>query len=419
MNILEISIKASIMLKRWIKSFLLCMALAVNFCGGLSAEELFLEIRESQTEEEIAYSACMRYIDEIVKNFYKEMKGVGGLNLVFNGDSSQVRTKIEEIRLTFQACRRATLEEARALHLYMMDRLALLINSHEKIQPFLEESPFSYKRISISISFIGPLGTPSDGTIARVSSISELAIGPENRNRIFYRTEEPFTGDSITLHTELYEEAKAVALVENLAYPFEHQLTDIECIMDKVLCKYLNDLTPQRLECWNIGGKTVDNHIEEIGARFYALYRRASQEEARKFELMLVEKLLKEVNNNTAIRPYLSEYPFPASRLKIRLHFVGDKYMEYKDGSIGCLTLKENELSYYCELRVPTKRPEKYWSTRTFLVGKETYPEAVQKVEAEKNRPFGYQFFQNLKQTLFGEKKLPLHLVYKEVEKAS
>ena len=114
------------------------------------------------------------------------------------GHRETVREKIEEIELTFGASRRASLEEARALHLFLVKKVAQLINDDPKLQPYLAEKPFNFKRISVTLKFAGPFGCYYDGSVYHVFNVNDLARN-ENRNTIFYCSTDSFTGKSLDI----------------------------------------------------------------------------------------------------------------------------------------------------------------------------------------------------------------------------
>ncbi len=283
------------------------------------------------------------YVEEVKRTIAEQL--LKELRLVYFGDSGSMQGKVEEIGMQFKTYRRATVDEARALHLFVMNKIVEAINAHEKIQPFLAERPFTYKRVSVAIAFEGPYGRYSDGTVGRTSNVTDLAGAVENRNRIFYDSVDPFTGDHPDLFDESHEEAVKLALaspIQNLAV---HQTTPLEEAVDEVLPIYLYDMKKEhRFECYSMGGKMTDR-VEEIGANF-TVVQRATQEQARKLMVLATDRLLEAVNTDEKLRPFLAEYPFPASRVKMRISFVKKNYYSYSDGSVESAVLKDSEISY-------------------------------------------------------------------------
>ncbi len=67
-------------------------------------------------------------------------------------------------------------------------------------------------------------------------------------------------------------------------------------------------------------GGSMPETIDELELLFFA-NREGSIEEARKIQLLASEKILQKINSDAAIRPYLSEFPFPSSRLSLSISY--------------------------------------------------------------------------------------------------
>lgn len=326
------------------------------------------ELEREWQAEKVAHAEYIHYVRQIRRAFAEEM--LRELQLVCSGDSGSLHEKVEELGMQFNAHRRATIEEARALQLLVMDKFAQAINAHEKIQPFLKQRPF--KRVSITIAFEGPKGRCDEGAVGHVYNITDLAGVVENRNKLFYYSIDPFTQDNIKILSEFYQEAVELNKLTAPQYPYFHQNGPIEEALDQVLGDVAKDMkNEQGFECWSIGGK-ITNYLEGIGAKFVVL-RPATQEEARKLELFTIERLINAINLNEELRPYLIEYPFPTNRLKIRICFRKKNYYNYHDGSMDSVALEDNEITYF------QKPPPdvKIWSVETPIFAKESYQEAL------------------------------------------
>ena len=121
-------------------------------------------------------------------------------------------------------------------------------------------------------------------------------------------------------------------------------------------------------------------NIEDIRAHFKA-FKPARQELARQLLVEVTESFLSAINNNEKLRPYLKEYPFPASRVKIFIGFVDQRYLPYSDGSIEELTLDENEITYFHSVDRPKKPDFEIVLSDTKILGKESYQEALEIVK--------------------------------------
>ncbi len=331
---------------------------------------------ERQAEERL-YNEYIQYVNEIRQSFAQEM--IRELKLVPAGHSGRMHEKVEELGMEFNANRRATVEEARALQLFAMEKLAQAINTHEKIQPFLEERPFTFKRISIAISFGGPNGRYSDGSVGRIYNIPDFAV-MENRNHLFYYVADPFKNDTIHLFKEPYEKAVKLAKASTLQNPYFHQTSPMEEAFDQTLSSFADEMINKyNLECWSIGGKLSD-HVEEIGA-YFVILRRATQEQARGLELFVTEKLLNVINQN--LSPYLREHPFSSHQVKLKICFRKRNYFSYSDGSIESVALEGDEITYFQELppglgSYPIEVP---------VFAKESYQEGMKMVENNPSPP--------------------------------
>ena len=91
------------------------------------------------------------------------------------------------------------------------------------------------------------------------------------------------------------------------------------------------------------GGMAYD--VEEIRVMFFA-YRPATIEEARVLETSLTEKLLKKINENEKIRPYLREYPFKANRARVSVSFHKPNSSVYTDGSVAYVLQAKGQILY-------------------------------------------------------------------------
>lgn len=323
-------------------------------------------------------------LQQIRQSFAKQMKSE--LNLEYVGSAGgRMHEKVEVISIKFNAPRRATVQEARDLILLVINKFTQLINNDEKIRPHLEEYPFPIERVEVSIAFQGINGRYADGSIQYV-----FHGAPSDESKLFYISEDPFTGNFINLFNESYKEAVKLNNAAPVQNPSIHQTTEQEEIIDQVLYTFRRDMIEEcGLKCWSIGGKMTDG-IEEIGARFTAFYR-ATQDEARELELYATEKLREAINSNDKLRPYLREYPFPISRMKMNIIFNDTQYASYTDGSMESIVLDGNEITYNQMVRNPQKDEENHFLTfsEKIVFAKETYEQAlkiVQNIPSDKRK---------------------------------
>lgn len=307
-----------------------------GYRGAVEYEKEMQLLREAK-------ALYIEYLSDIRQSFAKEM--YDEFQLVCGGVNGRLNEKIQGLGMEFDTDRRATLEEARTLQLLVMDRFVKAINGHEKIQPFLEVRPFSFRRIRITINFKGPLGHYADGSIYYVNNCDEHAV-VENENHLFYYSMDPFTGHSYQLFREPYEEAlKLVSINDN---PYFHKTTKIENAFDLTIFTYTLEMVEKHhLKCTSIGGKITDK-VEEFGGCFN-LYHSATLKEARKLILTVAERLIHTINQGEEIKPFLIEYPFPTQRISLRVNFMRKNGLPYQDGTMESVAIENNTISYYQE----------------------------------------------------------------------
>lgn len=323
------------------------------------------------------------YMHEIERSFANQM--YTEFALLWSGDMNMTREKVKEMGMKFLTYRRATIEEARALELLVIDRFVQAINAHEKIQPFLDISPFSFKRVSISISFKGINGQIADGNVSYMLNVADLATTP-SRNHIVYFSYDPFKDENVKQLAEPYEEALRLNDAASVD-PKIHQENMYEDEMDALLASFTEDMQEQYgLKNWSIGGNWM-NGINEIGGKF-VLRQYITQEEARQLLVEVTEKLLSAVNSHEKLRPYLKEYPFPSNLLKIRICCEEQKYHPFPDVRMESIILNENIVTYVQEITHPKEEGKIFRESEKVTLGLESYPEALTIVE---NNPLKFK----------------------------
>ncbi len=344
----------------------------------LPAENVDDKFEREWIEQEVAYARYIVYVNEIINSFAEQMEKE--LNLQCTGEGGIMHKEVKEIFLKFQVYRRASIEEARALELYVTNKLLEKINSHENIQQFLIERPFTHKHVSILIRFEGVNGTYSDGSVAFMLSVTDSAV-PENQNTIVYSSNDPFRDQYNDILREPYDEAAQKAADSALVFPFTHKTTDLEAALDASLLPFTKLIMFDRdIHCKAMGGKVNDGSIEEIGGSLRVLHR-VSQEEARKLVIFATEKLLEHINRNDKLKPFLKQHPLPIDRLKLCIYFTDKNYRPDHDGSIISVVLEAGELSYYHRVRIPDEGDKKFWISEKTLFAKETYQKALENIQ--------------------------------------
>lgn len=357
---------------QWIKiSIILVPILFFSYFGPYYFTEEESDKRMERQKEKEAKALYLPYVNEIFTTFGKEMQEK--FQLAAKESFGTFKQKVEIVEMEFVADRRATIEEARALQLLIMDQFLKSIQAHEKIQPFLKERPFSQKRIRIAIEFKGPHDNYSYGNVTRIENKHERSGELELRNKLYYYAIDPYENETYKMAIEpLIEAQKNVSTDLN---PRIHSETPVEIAMDPLYTTYIDDMkTNYQLLCHAIGAKEP-GLAEEIGASF-TLIKHMSLSEARKLLVTAADKLLETINTNNQLNPFFLEYPFPRNRLKLRIHFTKDNHSKYEDGSVNTVALENDEITYfkvipdYGSLNPTPFYEESYLKAQNILEGK-------------------------------------------------
>jgi len=137
------------------------------------------------------------YSNEVTNNFIKEVNKEFGFRCVATGGSMPY--DVQGIDVGFIAYRKATIEEARELEVMLIEKFLRIINSHEKIRPYLREFPFQASQADISIDFYNKNNEPE--TVNSISHVSQV------KNKIYYDIYDPKTFSSEEVAEESYEDA--------------------------------------------------------------------------------------------------------------------------------------------------------------------------------------------------------------------
>lgn len=318
--------------------------IALTICSQSFSEE-------KEINEEITHKG---YIEEFYNAFGKQMEKKFNLKWIEKG----ILHNFSSNGIEFYAYRRATLDEARALELSMLDELARAIQEDPKMLSIAPES------IGIDISFVYLQNWKyDDGSINNVySTYIKRNKNESQKSNLKYITTDPFDDYSVrkdegtfsSHFEESFEEAVKLNALASNVNPAIHEGTSFEDELNKILASFAKKMKERhslRIKSigWMIAGKATPD-ITEIRIKCMHLYSVDCQE-ARALILLVAEKLLTILNNNKTLRPFLNEHPFPASRLKLRMLFRKSKYfagdVPYYDGSMESAVLSENMITYY------------------------------------------------------------------------
>ena len=138
----------------------------------------------------------------------------------------------------FMLSGRASIQEARALHLAVMNKFVEFMNVDEIIRLSLEVHPLTFRRAKITIHFQGDKFHYCDGSIKQISNVTEAVNHTENHNKLFYDTGDAFTARSTKLFDEPYEKAIELVHASPVENPGVHLTTEKEEAIDSTLALY-------------------------------------------------------------------------------------------------------------------------------------------------------------------------------------
>lgn len=315
----------------------------------------FCEENEVGVNEDVTNNQCKSYFNEFQSVFGRQIEEEFGLEWIKDG----FLHNFSNDDIEFYAHRRATLEEARALELSVLNKLAAAIQADAKMLSYLNMQSLTPESVGIDIRFVylHHWGY-DDGSIDNVYSY----YSKKDKNRhLRYTTTDPFSDysdDDYRVSDNRFEESFEDAIRLNAAKPIInpaiHEPTGFEDELAQILTSFKEEMKEKyglrfQSSGWMIAGKATSD-IAEIRTKCIYLYP-ADCQEARALMLLATEKLLTALNTSTILRPFLKEYPFSANRLKLRLLFKKDKllvgYVPYYDGSMESAVLSENTITYY------------------------------------------------------------------------
>jgi hypothetical protein len=137
------------------------------------------------------------YVDQVIHQFSKEMKKEYGFRCI--GDGGRMPHDVEGISVDFMSYQMVSIDEARKLEVFAIETLLRIINTHEKIRPFLREFPFKATRTRVSISF-----HQKDNTYFTNGSVAFVF---QAKDKIYYDKTEAHSQDLVDLYEEPYETA--------------------------------------------------------------------------------------------------------------------------------------------------------------------------------------------------------------------
>ncbi len=147
-----------------------------------------------------------------------------------------------------------------------------------------------------------------------------------------------------------------------------------ERMSDRMVSKYVKEIKKEYgFQVDVIGGGMMGAvNLVTIG---FAVQQNVDKNQGRRIAVECVEKLLKKYNENEQIRPFLKNYPFDTSNIKMYLSFIDENRDRVDKKYIALITIGNNVVCY------SKYDPETKWF---FDDQEESYDEALRIVEAEK-----------------------------------
>ncbi len=305
------------------------------------------------------------YTDELIKLMTPILERE--FDLACTGTGGSMAKHISSISLMFNASRRASISEARALQVKCTERLLHSINANEKLRPFLAEYPFTAERINVSIGFHMGNIHYSDGTVAFVSM---------GRGQLHYALSDPLTQLLEDLFIEPYSEALQIVQQSQLAHTDlrSHEKKTYENDLDTFLISCAQEIRKKyHMQCQAVGGNLSDG-LKEFGFLFTS-NKRTTLEEARKLEVGITNTILNKINANEKLRAYLATYPFPVGRTHVRLKFQNSEWGDPLDNSLYSVCQTNDHIQYHYREAIKEDAPT---ILDAILIKEESYDDALQ-----------------------------------------
>ena len=173
-------------------------------------EEAVKIVHNTHIPEDLRFHKAQPYEEELDRLTFQFIKEIhhkyGFLNADWGGQTAH---GIDKLAFHFVANKKVSQEKARALEIEIINKLLLLVNSNEKLRPYLKEYPFQAHSAEIKLSF-----QKKDGENFRYEKGTKneyMANVHQRNNRLFYSIRPPDTKEVYfgirALSDEPYEEA--------------------------------------------------------------------------------------------------------------------------------------------------------------------------------------------------------------------
>ena len=319
-------------------------------------------------------SEYLQYVNKITSHVAAQIEKE--FDLACTSEGGSMPYNVASIYLGFDAKRRATLEEARLIHVRCTEMLLKAVNEDEKIRPFLAEYPFPSHRINISIGFLGSEFLTSDGTIALTSGA---------REKVFYKIRHPIENCIDSFYEEPYADALKIAQESQLtnADLRIHHGKPYEVFFDDFMKAVTKEISLQwGFKCLNAGGNIRDG-IQEVAFSFIK-NKRISLEQGRKWEIEITDFLMNRINNDKNLKPYLKDSLLKEDSIRVRLLFGENEFRPFRDGhSLYEILPSKGHILYR---GFPVEKPNEGTLLTPGLIADESYDESRQHLQISKKQ---------------------------------
>ena len=147
------------------------------------------------------YSLEEKYVDQVIREFKRVVKKEFGLFACASG--ARMPFDVEKIEVDFAVNKRGTVEEARELMVKLKERFLTIINSHEKLRPYLREYPCTINRADINLNFYDEKGQKYTD-----KSVGFVLVGSDDNIHYYYQNPKKYKWED--LYKEPYDTAAEI-----------------------------------------------------------------------------------------------------------------------------------------------------------------------------------------------------------------
>ena len=321
----------------------------------------YKDIMPSQNKNENEFDAKVR---EFNHEFSREIEKELGLE--WGGHSTEGYREVPLLGVQLYASRPATLPEARAIILFLIEDYRQKIAQDERVKPFIKERSIQSQDVKMTITFNNPDCIYLEGEIYQISNHF-------SDSQLLYDAKSAFMEEDPVSSEENLEEAiklNAASPVSNLA---THAASDEEKVLKQAIYHFYEEIAgTAKLMPYAVTEKKVEG-VSTFCCDMTA-YFPVTQEKARELILFATKRMLHAINGSDQLKSYLGAFPLESDRLKLRISFVDKRNNPYSDVSLDSVVLESNKIYYY---QYKTFKKLDYETEDKFLIGVESYPEVL------------------------------------------